>query len=177
VKNIVRDMKYHDKPYIAENIAEIMADRAYGDEEIMGADLIIPTPMFAAKKRKRGYNQAELIAARLAELTGIEYAPDILVKNHQTEALSTKNRDERALLLSGAFSADGEKLCVSEFYGNISQDISSLNSQPRNGKSARVLLIDDVFTTGATSNACARALYSAGAATVDLFVFATGAAN
>jgi ComF family protein len=155
IKNMVRDMKYHDRPSTAKNIAEIMADRAAGEDGIMNADVIIPVPMYRAKKRKRGYNQTELIAADLAQRLGIAYAPDVLIKTKMTEAMSSKNSDERRLMLTDAFAVE--------------------DSEPSRVHAARVLLIDDVFTTGSTADACARTLCEAGAASVDLFVFATGA--
>jgi ComF family protein len=150
VKRMVRDMKYRDKPYIAQYIAEAMADRAAGEPALASADIIVPVPMHAAKKRRRGYNQTELIAARLAKLMGIPCGPDILIKTMPTEAMSAKNRDERRLALSGAFEAV-------------------------HVPAMKILLIDDVFTTGATADACARALALAGAPATNLFVFATGA--
>jgi len=163
VKNMVRDMKYHDKPYIAESIAEIMSERAAGETGITDADIIVPTPMYLSKRRRRGYNQAELIAARLAKLLGIRYVPDILAKTQPTEALSTKNRDERALLLADAFTATTNiSLGVPIESPRAIVDNEILSDTP----APRILLIDDVFTTGATADACTRALRKAGAGSV-----------
>jgi predicted amidophosphoribosyltransferase len=173
---MVRDMKYRDKPYIAESIAEIMAERAAGEADIMDADIIASTPMHISKKRKRGYNQAELIAAHLAKLLGIRYAPDIITKIHPTEALSTKNRDERALLLADAFDVTSTNSMITTSEKSATHPTQPEAVQPCAANSApRILLIDDVFTTGATADACTQALYKAGAASVDLYVFATGA--
>jgi ComF family protein len=162
-------MKYHDSPYIARYIAEAMYNRAAGEPEAESADMVIPVPMYALKKRRRGYNQAELIAARLAELLGIAYTPNLLIKTKSTDALSTKNRDERFLSLANVFTVQ------SEHAGKPSLDANNSGLSPIENQN--ILLIDDVFTTGATADACAHALYEAGAASVTLFVFATGALN
>jgi ComF family protein len=169
IKNMVRDMKYHDRPSTAKNIAEIMADRAAGEDGIMSADIIVPVPMYHAKKRKRGYNQTELIAADLAQRLGIRYAPDILVKTKMTEAMSSKNSDERRLMLTDAFAVNDDA------GSRAAPDAAPADAASSRVHAAHILLIDDVFTTGSTADACARTLREAGAASVDLFVFATGA--
>jgi predicted amidophosphoribosyltransferase len=170
-------MKYRDKPHIARYIAEAMADRAAGEPEIENADIIIPVPMHAAKKRRRGYNQTELIAAHLAKLLALPYASDVLVKTMATETLSTKNRDERLLALSDAFAiAPAPNAHPSAPAPDAHPQAPASNAHPSvplRGK--KILLIDDVFTTGSTADACTRTLLLAGAAAVNLFVFATGA--
>lgn len=165
VKRLVRNMKYHDKPHIAEYIAEAMADRAAGEPDIAATDIVVPVPMHAVKKRLRGYNQTELIASHLAKLLGIAYAPDMLIKTRPTETLSTKNRDERLLALSDVFTANPAPAPY--------PPVPAPN--PYQDAPAKILLIDDVFTTGSTADACTRALFRAGASSVTLFVFATGA--
>jgi predicted amidophosphoribosyltransferase len=97
--------------------------------------------MGAKKKRKRGYNQAELLAAALAEVTGIRTEP-LLVKSVEKKTQSTLARDERAANVRGTFT-------VKRDAGNRS-----------------LLVVDDICTTGETLRACARELLDAGAARV-----------
>jgi ComF family protein len=158
VKRIVRGMKYRDKPYIAQYIAEAMADRAAGEPEIEDADLIVPVPMYAGKKRRRGYNQTELIAAHLSKLISGPCDPNIIFKTIATETLSAKNRDERLIALSDTFAVSSP-----------TDHNSAIPTQYIKGK--KILLLDDVFTTGSTADACSRTLLLAGAASVNLFVF------
>ena len=104
-------------------------------------DVIIPVP---ASDAKRGFNPPQRIAAVLADALGLPLVPEALTKIRRTPRQHTLSRQERLTNLAGAFRADPEKL-------------------PEN---ARVLLVDDVITTGGTVTACAAALRRAGAHSV-----------
>lgn len=146
VKGMIRRMKYQGVTRLSDWMAGEMCGIAL--RELRGGfDLIVPVPMHARRLRQRGANQAEALARALAMRTGVPCALALarMVDTPQQAKLSAA---ERRRNLEGAFTA----------------------SPLSRGK--RVLLVDDVVTTGATALACARALRAAGAADVQLIALA-----
>mgnify|MGYP001597276237 CR=1 FL=1 len=115
-------------------------------------DAIVPIPLHRAKRRLRGFNQAARLARRLSAATAIPTRENWLWRIRETETQTRLTRGERASNVKGAF------LC---------NDKAQLGG-------ARVLLVDDVLTTGATAGACATALLGGGAASVDVCAVARG---
>jgi ComF family protein len=142
IRSAVHQLKYRNLRAIAIPLAIMMAE--YLDDNPIQYDTIIPVPLHNKRLRERGYNQSELLAMEIGRGTGVPVEKDLLTRHRQTSAQAmTKSIQERHANLAGAFT------CKSE---NIS------------GK--KVLLIDDVATSGATLDACAKALKSAGAVSV-----------
>jgi competence protein ComFC len=113
---------------------------------------IVPVPLHPVKLREREFNQAALLAAPLARATKIPLDEKILRRVNPTATQTRLTRDERAANMKSAFAVrQGTRLA---------------------GK--RIVLVDDVFTTGATTNACAKALQVAGAAEVCVWTVARG---
>ena len=113
---------------------------------------IVPVPLHPLKKREREFNQAELLAARLGRATAIPLNTKLLRRVKATVTQTHLRRDQRATNMHDAFATgDGVKL---------------------NGE--KVIVVDDVFTTGATTNDCARALRAAGAGEVCVWTVARG---
>lgn len=106
-------------------------------------DLVLPVPLHRARVRQRGYNQSLLLARVLGAEAGLPVRDDVLVRWRSTRVQVGLSAEQRRVNVQGAFA------CL----------ISDLHGQ-------RVLLIDDVLTTGATLNACATALLQAGAGEV-----------
>ncbi|MDR3242503.1 MAG: ComF family protein [Clostridiales Family XIII bacterium] len=152
-KQIVHNFKYKDRAYYGAKLAEIMRDRIQGED--IGADLLVPVPMFRKKERKRGFNQAAVMAESLSRKTGIECRKNLLVRTRDTAPMSKLGAEARRSNVEGAFAvAEDMRIFVRE---------------------RQVLLIDDVFTTGSTADACADALKKCGAESVCVLVFAAGA--
>jgi len=107
------------------------------------ADLICPIPMFSKDIKKRGYNQCSLISAELSALSGIKWSDNALIKIKSTDAQKNLSAAERKQNLFNAFYADKEKV-----------------------KNRKIILIDDICTTGATLEAAAKALNDSGAAEI-----------
>ena len=107
-------------------------------------DFIVSVPMTKRKLAERGYNQAQLIAQRLSSDIGIPYLTNALIKSKETTKQQNLSRDERKYNLAGVFEV--------------------AKSNEINGKT--ILLIDDVFTTGATIEECSYALLANGAESV-----------
>ena len=108
------------------------------------ADVVVPVPLHPARQRERGYNQAELIARPLARRLGLKLGPYLLMRTKPRPAQLLLSRKQRWESVRGAY---------------------AIRAGVRVDK-LRVLLVDDVLTTGATLDACSRALLSAGAAAV-----------
>jgi ComF family protein len=119
---------------------------------IADADAVAPVPLHPWRLLARRYNQAAEIARPLAATAGVEFVPDALVRTRRTDSQGGKSGRGRARNVKGAFavSEQGRKRI----------------------KGRRVLLIDDVMTTGATLDACATALLAGGARAVDCAVVA-----
>lgn len=141
VSDAILRLKLKDQPEHAEELGRHLIAR-YQDEGLAGCfDLIIPVPVSAKTRRRRGYNQSELLAAALAAGTEMSCAPDLLRKVKETRRQMNLTREERRTNILGAYAARSRRYL--------------------DGR--RILLVDDVLTTGATLNECARTLREAGA--------------
>ena len=115
-------------------------------------DFIVPVPLHSVKRREREFNQAERLAAHLSNATQIPLNPKLLERVRPTATQTLLTRQQRAANMRGAFAVrPGKRL---------------------NGE--RVILVDDVFTTGATTSACAQVLRAAGAGDVCVWTVARG---
>lgn len=154
-------LKYDGRTDIAETLGEIMYDRMtaeYSKEEIISSyDLVIPVPVHRYKRRIRGYNQAALIVQAFTRRFGgdLRADDDILVRLRETHMMRSLGPDARRENIRGAFGIRDSRM----------KDIP--------GK--KILLIDDIYTTGATVDEISGILENAGAERVDVLTFAAGA--
>ncbi len=143
-------LKHADRLDLAPLLARWVSRAAW--PLIEGADIIVPVPLHRGRLLRRRFNQAAEIARPLARLTGLTYRPDALVRARATDSQAGKSRSGRRRNVAAAFAVP--------------------TARAAQVADKRVLLVDDVLTTGATAEGCARALKSAGAACVDLAVVA-----
>ena len=147
---LVHALKYGDRIDLAPTMGRWMA-RA-GRELLKDADAIIPVPLHWRRLWARRFNQSALLAQALSRETGVAVADTALKRVKATAQQVGLTQSERAQNVQGAF--------------RVPPDRKTLVA------GRRVVLVDDVLTSGATSDACARALLRAGARNVDLVVFA-----
>lgn len=152
VRDMIRRLKYGGESYLGRIMGEILAESAAARG--YAPDLIVPVPMHYKKKKSRGYDQAELIAAAAAERLGVECCADALGRKRQTRPMSRLNRQERRHNLEDAFA------------------VTVKGVKAVRGKT--VMLVDDIYTTGTTMDCCAEALLDAGAAEVYAASMASG---
>jgi ComF family protein len=146
-RSLVLAFKHADRTDTAPAFGRWLA-RA-GTELLAEADLIAPVPLHRWRLLKRGYNQAAVLARALARETGVPMIPDLLQRHRATPSQQTLSARARlANVTAGAFRAHPW--------------------HRRRAIGRRVVLVDDVLTTGATVSACARVLRQAGAAQVDV---------
>lgn len=149
-RNLVHNLKYADRLDVAVPMARLMA--LAGRELIADADLIVPVPLHPLRLWRRRFNQAAVLARRLAPAQGAKLRTDLLRRRRATPSQTKFGRRERQTNVADAFAPCRD--AASELAGR------------------RILLVDDVYTTGATLDACARVLRRAGAAHVDVLTFA-----
>lgn len=150
VRLLVQGLKYGDRTELARPMGRWMA-RA-GRDLIAHADLLAPVPLHWMRRLQRRYNQAAELAREISKATGIPHNPFLLERVKPTRPQVGLSKSGRATNVQGAFRASNER----------EAEVAGRN----------ILLIDDVLTSGATLNACSRALLRAGAAGVDVLVFA-----
>jgi ComF family protein len=149
-RTLVHALKYHDRTDLAPAMGRWMA-RA-GEELLDAADVLVPVPLHWRRGWSRRYNQSGALARAIAKQSGVPVARDVLRRIRPTQQQIGLSRSQRASNVQGAFKVSAEK--AHEIQGR------------------RVVLVDDVLTSGATTDACARALLRARAAQVDVLVFA-----
>lgn len=149
-RGLILKYKHGDQQQFAGLFARWI-ERAASDL-IAGADAIAPVPLHRMRLLARRFNQAAEIARPLARHARLDYLPDALVRTQATAS-------------QGGMSMRGRRL-------NVQKAFAVTEAGRRRIKGRRILLVDDVLTTGATGEACARALLDAGARAVDLAVIA-----
>ena len=149
-RDLILRFKHADRPDLARLFHQWISRAAR--DLITEADAVVPVPLHPLRLLHRRYNQAAEIARPLARQAGLAYLPDSLQRQRATASQGGRSGSGRRRNVAGAFHVPEAR---------------------RAGlKGRRILLIDDVLTTGATAEACARALIKAGARAVDLAVVA-----
>ena len=176
-REIMMDIKYSGKGYLARKMGDVMFDRMEVLIEearecgLSPFDVVIPVPVNRKRLVRRGYNQSEVMARQMlrrwseAEQAAGEDSPDIisivprletgaLVRQKETVMLRSLNPEERRLTLQDAFAVKP----------SLRHRIEGRN----------ILLVDDIYTTGATADSCSRTLLEAGASEVYLLTLCSG---
>lgn len=147
LREAVHWLKYRGRTALAGPLGDLMA--AYWVQHPMPIDAVVPVPLHAARLRERGYNQAALLAREMARRVGLVVDERALVRQRATASQTELNASQRKENVRDAFRCFGNSLA---------------------GK--RVLVVDDVCTTGATLEACAVALYEGGVCGVQALTLA-----
>jgi ComF family protein len=144
-RRLLHEIKYKDNRDLAVWLGEICAAElsAQGVESV---DMIIPVPLHRRKLKQRGYNQSEAFADGLGAKWQVPVNTEILIRKTFTQTQTRKSRWER--------------------WRNVEEVFIATNSEALRGK--KILLVDDVVTTGATLEACVRVLMQAGALCIDI---------
>ena len=152
-RQLIFGLKYNGKTHLAREISDIMKDallaKLGGGEECpwLYDDYIVAVPLHKKKLKERGFNQAEKIGEHLSRAIGIPILSESLLRVHETKAQRALSAKERRRNLEDAFEINPKALELL--------------------KGKNILLLDDIFTTGATAVSCSRVLLEAGANRVD----------
>ena len=147
---IVSRLKYGDRPELALFCARLMAGA--GHELWRDEPILVPVPLHPARQRERRFNQSAELAQRLGRLTGLKVDPALVQRTRKTRQQVGLSGDGRQRNVAGAFAVHPDMLIRT--------------------RGRRIVLVDDVYTTGATVKAVTRALNKAGAEAVDVVTFA-----
>lgn len=150
IRRLVGGLKYSDRLDLAPWLARWMVTA--GRELFEENPVIIPVPLYSLRQIGRRYNQSAELARHIAWLTNLEYRPDVLIRHRRTRQQVGLGATQRERNVRGAFRVRKERFV-------------EIASKP-------VLLIDDVYTSGATVKAASRALKRGGASNVDVLTFA-----
>ena len=137
-RKLLHSLKYNHKPEIGVVLGKELGAEMLSSGNFSDIDYIVPVPLHPNREKKRGYNQSERIAAGISAIMGKPVLTGVLVRSDDTKTQTKMNKEERWQNVSGKF-----KLT----------DTGTL-------KGCHVLLVDDVVTTGATTEACGSVLLS-----------------
>ena len=152
-------IKYHGNLKAGRHFGSMLGKRLASSEQFADVDLIVPVPLHWTRKWKRGYNQAEAIAAGVAEAMGIPMRTDILKRRRRTKTQTKLDVEAKAKNVSNAFALNPSAI----------KSLEASRNMPKH-----LLLTDDVFTTGSTLAACFRTLRRALPPTVRISVATLG---
>lgn len=138
IKQVIHQLKYRDQEHLGLFLADWAASILKRDPCLIHFDYLTIVPLHWRKKHRRGYNQLELFSKRLSKLMGWNYAPKLLKRIHYQKSQTKKSRVNRA------------------FNSNPFVFHSNLNLTNR-----RILIVDDIITTGSTMAHCANAVLKA----------------
>jgi ComF family protein len=152
VGEALRQLKYEKALWLAPDLAELLHNCLQAEFPERTFDLVVPVPLHHVRRRDRGYNQSAVLAFELGKRIGCQSMPGMLRRIRPTTTQTNLTASQRLSNVKNAFQSRRAKWLAGR----------------------RVLLVDDVMTTGATVNACAKALNEGGATSVHVLTVARG---
>jgi ComF family protein len=149
--SIVHALKYEGWAAVANEMAERMSRLSWPTDVIEERAALVPIPLASARKRQRGYNQSALIASGLGLRWRIPVWEDVVVRSRETSSQTRLTPEQRLDNVAGSFRAG--------------------DGQLERLRGAHLVIVDDVVTTAATLNACAKVLYESGARIISYVTF------
>lgn len=140
-RSLIHRFKYEKRIPVGKRLAQRLGESVNGDSNFLNSDLLIPVPLHKSRYRERGFNQSEILAEGISKVTGVSVLRNVLKRKKKTRDQTELSPQQREENVRGAFTV----------------------TQPEMIKGKRIILIDDVITTGATLNECARMLKQVGA--------------
>jgi ComF family protein len=150
LQRIIHLFKYRRRRSLADPLAELLATMIRRDRRFQAMEVILPVPLHPLRARQRGYNQSRLMASHLARRIGLQLMANVLVRVKNTASQSNLGLAARRMNVHNAFGVR--------------------HAEAIRGR--RLMLVDDVYTTGATVEACAQVLLEAGAKEVSVVTVA-----
>ncbi|GHF10526.1 hypothetical protein GCM10017044_00260 [Kordiimonas sediminis] len=151
-RDAILRLKHGQHTHVAPAMAALMLPGLLRRQVETTRLIVVPVPLHTVRLRQRRYNQSHLLAKPIARRLDVPCKPAVLVRHRNTESQGSFGRKQRFRNVAGAFTVPSER----------QTDISGHS----------ILLVDDVYTTGATLSACAKALVKAGAVEVGAVTFA-----
>lgn len=156
LKRVLGALKYHNRPELARPLGHYLGDLwLTGGHGLSQPPAVVPIPIHPEKRKSRGYNQAELLAEAFCQYVGLKLYSNLLLRQTDTQAQHSLSAQEREANLATAFA------------------IHPRHPPPKNP----VLILDDIYTTGATARTAQTVLAQAGFSVVGILVVATGKAD
>lgn len=154
MKKTMSYLKYRGRAEYGRKLGRVLAEEEAERIAVWRPAAVVPVPVHPARLRSRGYNQAELIAGGVSEVCGIPLRTDLIFRKKETAAMKNLSADERKEALADAFAV--------------------VKDRKEAGVPGRALLVDDIYTTGATLDACAHVLRGLGVRCVYFLTVCTG---
>lgn len=150
IRERMLNYKFNDDSYMYKTFTNFLLKNENFVENIKSYDIIVPVPLSKKRKKERGYNQSLLIAKEISKATKIRINNACLKKVKNIVAQSTLNKEDRQKNIEGAFILKNNK----------------------NIQNKKVLIIDDIFTTGSTVNECSKIIKQSGATNIGILTIA-----
>ena len=151
IRNLILDYKFNDKSYLYKIFSKIIIKNEKICGNLKKYDIIIPVPIHKKRKKQRGYNQSDLVAKEIAhEISNLEYENKIIEKEKNTIPQSSLNKKKRK--------------------ENVKNVYKIINKEKIENK--KIIIFDDIYTTGSTVNACAKILKQNGAKEIIILTIA-----
>ena len=154
IRKKIIEFKFNDKSYLYKTFSNIILKNKKICKLLNSYDIIIPVPMFEKKKSKRGYNQTELISKEIAKRLDITFNNNILFKIKENKTQSLLNYHERKQNVINVYKIN--------------------DSETKNVSNKKIILFDDIYTTGFTVKECIKELEKLNPKKVDVLVLAKG---
>ena len=150
IRKLILDYKFNEKSYLYLTFVNFLLKNKKIFENIKNYDTIIPVPISKKRKKTRGYNQSLLIARKIAEQTDLELMNNCLVKTKNIKEQSKLNKEDRIQNIQGVYELKSKQLIENK----------------------KIILIDDIYTTGSTVNECSKILKQGNPKKIGILVLA-----
>lgn len=150
IRNNILNYKFKEKPFLAKTFVKFLSKQEKAFEIIKTYDKIVPVPISKKRFKERGYNQAKLIAKEISKYTKIEIAENCLYKTKDIIEQSKLNKEERIKNVQGVYELKNMQILEKK----------------------KILLIDDIYTTGSTVDECCKTLSEAKPEKIGVLVLA-----